>query len=70
VASCDKKRECLFYREKLPNLPPLTNEYKQEYCEGSPEQCARYMVMDKGINPPMDLFPYQQYDAKELLKSA
>ncbi len=60
---------CLFFNDKMENMPSMAQMYKEKYCLGNNSQCARYMVLEKKGKDqvPKNLFPNQVERAKELL---
>ena len=70
MKQCECLRGCPFFNDKMDNMPSMAEMYKQKYCLGSPDNCARYVVFKKlGKSAvPLDLFPNQLDQAKKLLK--
>lgn len=60
---------CLFFNDKMENMPSMAEMYKQKYCLENNSQCARYMVFEKKGKDrvPKNLFPNQVERAKEML---
>ena len=47
MAECENLSKCLFFNDKLENMPSIAQMMKNKYCEGNKEECARYMVSSK-----------------------
>lgn len=67
---CEMLVECLFFNDKLENMPAVAGVMKKKFCQGSQQTtCARYMVaktMGKE-KVPADLFPHDSGRAKRIL---
>ncbi len=70
MAECICLPGCLFFNDKMENMPSMSSMYKTKYCRGENTKCARYMIFErKGKDyVPKDLFPNQFEKAKELLQ--
>ena len=44
MASCEKLEKCPFYQGKMDIEKGLGKMYKDKYCEGNKNECARYIV--------------------------
>jgi hypothetical protein len=61
MPDCILLKDCLFFNEKMRGMPTTTDIYKQNYCRGDNNTCARYRVylsLGRDKVPP-DLFPNQ-----------
>ncbi len=69
MADCEILADCIFFNDKMQNMPSVAGMYKQRYCRTDNSTCARYMVMKKlgRENVPADLFPNMLDRAKEIL---
>lgn len=59
MTNCALIEGCIFFNDKMANMPSMANMYKQRYCRGDMELCARYQVF-KAVgreNVPADLYP-------------
>jgi hypothetical protein len=67
--SCKLLEGCLFFHEKMNNMPTVTDMLKRLYCLWNYKQCARYMVAEKfgKDQVPQDLFPNDITKAKIIL---
>jgi hypothetical protein len=69
MADCECLAGCIFFNDKMANMPGLTDLYKANLCRGDKTACARYMVFKaKGReNVPPDLYPNDTARAKEMI---
>ncbi len=72
MPECALLPTCLFFNEKMKDMPSLANVMKETYCKGDNSNCARYMVfMALGREKvPSVLFPNQVEKAKEIIAGA
>ena len=70
MASCEKLKACLFFNDKLSNMPSVSGLLKDAYCLGDKEACARYQVSKAGKPVPQDLFPNDTTRARTILHSS
>ena len=57
--ACSLAETCIFFNDRMANMPSMANMYKARYCQASYEGCARYRVF-KAVgreNVPTDLYP-------------
>ena len=59
MKDCELLPNCLYFNDKLKNMPTATEMVKSMYCRWHYEECARYKVaLALGPeNVPPDLFP-------------
>lgn len=69
MADCEKLTECVFFNDKLTNMPAVVDILRKTFCHGEYTQCARYMVTEifGTENIPSDLFPGNSVRAKTIL---
>ena len=69
MAECNCLPGCLFFNNKMENMPSMAQMYKTKYCLTDNSKCARYMVLIKKGKErvPKDLFPNQVEKAKKIL---
>jgi len=69
MAECECVGGCVFFNDKMTNMPQLAESMKKKYCMGDNTQCARFMVFQKLGKPmvPADLFPNQMEKAKSVI---
>ena len=70
MASCEKLKACLFFNDKLSNMPSVSGLLKETYCLGDKEECARYRVSSAGKAVPEDLFPNDTTRARKIIHSS
>ena len=61
--------KCLFFKDKLKNMPSASEMMKKLYCRWNYAKCARYkvaLVLGKE-NVPLDLFPGDTLRAENIL---
>ena len=59
MPDCESLSTCLFFNEKMANMPAMTTYLKAMYCRSDNTKCARYMVfkaLGKG-KVSADLYP-------------
>jgi len=69
MADCEMIARCIFFNDKMANMPSTANMLKKKYCQGDFGKCARYVVC-KALGKekvPSDLTPSQMDKAKLLL---
>jgi hypothetical protein len=69
MAECVCVAGCIFFNDKMANMPSMADIYKERYCKGDSTQCARYVVF-KALgreNVPGDLYPNDLDRAEKLL---
>ncbi len=66
---CECAPKCIFFNDRMFNMPSTAEIFKQKYCRGEFASCGRFMVYEV-FGPdkvPADLFPNQQERARALL---
>jgi hypothetical protein len=69
MADCEMLATCLFFHDKLRDMPLQAEFFKDLYCRGNSSICARYLVI-KELGPqavPADLFPNHEAKARQIL---
>jgi len=69
MADCVNLEGCIFFHDKMKDMPGTSQIYKKKYCQGDSTACARFMVCDalgKG-SVPDDLFPNQTDRATKII---
>ncbi len=71
MAQCECLEGCPFFHDKMENMPSMAETYKNKYCLGDFEECARYIVFSKKGKPavPKNLFPNQKEKALAIVNS-
>ncbi|GAB4280522.1 MAG: hypothetical protein Kow0056_15030 [Coriobacteriia bacterium] len=59
--ACELLEGCIFFNDKMANMPSMADLLKERYCKGDFHACARYRVYAEvgRENVPADLFPAQ-----------
>jgi len=69
MADCELLEGCVFFNDKMANMPATSELYKDQYCRENNLECARYMVF-KALGRekvPLDLFPNMKDRAQEII---
>jgi hypothetical protein len=69
MADCECLAGCLFFNDKLQNMPSAANSLKKRFCRGDNANCARHMVLAAcgRERVPPDLSPNQQDRARAII---
>ncbi|MDQ7830532.1 MAG: hypothetical protein RDU30_02260 [Desulfovibrionaceae bacterium] len=69
MADCEMIAKCIFFNDKMANMPAMAEMMKKKYCRGDNAKCARYLVCKKlgKEKVPADLSPAQTDRAQALL---
>jgi hypothetical protein len=69
MAVCEILPSCIFFNEKMQNMPGTTAFFKVKYCQGDNTNCARFKVLKScgRENVPADLFPNQVEKANNII---
>ncbi|NUM48038.1 MAG: hypothetical protein HUU38_25310 [Anaerolineales bacterium] len=67
MAECECLKTCLFFNDKMADIPTTAKMMKTRYCLGDKHACARYMVKSSGKPVPSDLFPNMTEKAKAII---
>jgi hypothetical protein len=59
MADCDRLATCIFFNDRMEQMPIVAALLKKQYCHGEFEACARYRVAAKlgSTYVPDNLFP-------------
>ena len=71
MVECKNLSGCIFFNDKMGNMPVTADMFKQTFCKGDYKTCARFLVakiLGKD-NVPIDLFPNQGERANKLISS-
>ncbi len=66
---CELLPTCIFFNDRMVNMPSTAAIFKQRYCKGDHPACARHMVF-KALGRekvPPDLFPNQPERVRDLV---
>ncbi len=72
MADCELLEGCVFFNDKMVNMPATGELYKDKYCRENNLECARYMVF-KALGRekvPLDLFPNMKDIAQEIIATS
>lgn len=63
---------CIFFNDKMADMPATAELYKNRYCREDSTQCARFRVCEAlgREKVPGDLFPNQREKAEEIMNKA
>jgi len=69
MADCEILATCIFFNDKMNNMPTVAGMYKKKYCRTDNSTCARYIVMKKlgREKVPPDLFPNMLERAQKII---
>jgi hypothetical protein len=71
MADCPLIEKCIFFNDKMANMPGTASSFKRKYCKNDFEGCARHRVF-KAVgreNVPADLFPNQTGKVVAIIQS-
>lgn len=72
MSDCEFRKGCLFFRNKMDNLPGTAGLFRRQYCQGRCSGCARFMVQrelgEQAV--PRDLLPYHHDRAMTIIQAA
>ena len=70
MADCQCIPGCLFFNDRMADMPAMANSMKKRYCQGDNSACARYMVFSAlgKEKVPADLYPSNVGKAKAILE--
>lgn len=71
MSDCVKLANCPFFHDRMANMPSMAEIYKQRYCQGSNEGCARWLIHQTfgSAEVPNDLFPNDMERARAMVDS-
>jgi hypothetical protein len=72
MPECTLLPKCIFFNDKMANMPAAANMMKNKYCLKDSSTCARFMVCTAlGREAvPTDLFPNHGEKARTILAAA
>jgi len=70
MADCECLPKCLFFNDKMQNMPAAASLLKKRLCQGDNSRCARHMVLTAlgREKVPPDLSPNQVDRAVVLIR--
>ena len=69
MADCNLLETCIFFNDKMGNMPSTAEVVKMRYCREENSGCARHMIYEavgRG-KVPQDLFPNNTERAKQII---
>lgn len=72
MADCELLEGCVFFNDKMANMPSTAEMFKNQFCRESNIDCARFMVF-KSLGRekvPPDLFPNMKDKAQEIIAAS
>ena len=72
MADCELLERCPFFNETMAGMPEHAELFKQLYCHGGNDICARYMILRKlgQDSVPANLFPNEVSRANTVIAEA
>ena len=69
MAQCERLPTCLFFNDRMADMPAVAALLKRQYCEDDYRNCARYRVAAKlgSTSVPDNLFPQESSLADKIL---
>jgi hypothetical protein len=71
MPDCSLIKTCIFFNDKMADIPSTAEIFKNLYCKNDFDDCAR-MIVVKALGRekvPADLFPNQSAKALEIVKN-
>lgn len=72
MPACERLATCIFFQDRMADMPLKASALKERYCRGDFRACARHRVL-MALGPghvPDDLFPHMKALAELLLAGA
>jgi len=71
MSDCPNSATCIFFNDKMLNMPAMAEMYKKNYCKGDFANCARYMVFTSLGKEKVaaDLFPNMKDTAFKIISA-
>lgn len=72
MKDCELLEKCVFFNDKMANMPSTASVIKLRYCKEDSSGCARFLVckMLGREKVPADLFPNQEDRARQIIAAA
>jgi hypothetical protein len=72
MADCEVLDRCPFFNEVMQGMPEHAELFKQLYCHGGNDICARYMILRKlgRESVPQNLFPNEVSRANNIISES
>lgn len=61
MQTCELCDTCIFFNDKMPDMPAVAGYLKDKFCRGSYDACARFQIYKEfgRENVPEGLFPHE-----------
>jgi hypothetical protein len=69
MGTCEMVPICVFFNDRMANMPLVSELLKQRHCLNDFTSCARFIVKNSGKPVPDDLFPEDTDRAKRIVGS-
>jgi hypothetical protein len=72
MADCELLKTCIFFNDKMNNMPSTAELVKMRYCRGNNKDCARYMIFSTRGRAyvPETLFPNEAETARSIIATS
>ncbi len=72
MSDCELTEKCIFFNDKMPNMPTMAGLFKDRFCRAEGVGCARLTVCHAlgRENVPGDLYPNDEKRAELLVAGA
>ena len=69
MKNCELIEKCIFFNDRMANMPSTAEIFKMKFCKGEFAECARHIVCDATgrDSVPADLFPNQSERARKIV---
>ena len=69
MSDCEMMTVCIFFNDKMANMPSTAGMLKRKYCQGDFALCARHIVCAAlGVDKiPADLTPSESDRARQII---
>lgn len=69
MVECDRLPTCIFFNDRMEDMPTVASLLKKQYCQGDFRACARYRVEAKlgSTNVPGNLLPQDSTTADRIV---
>jgi hypothetical protein len=72
MPDCKLIEKCIFFNDKMADMPSMAHLFKDRFCHADFEGCARFTVFQAlgRENVPVDLYPNDMPRAQSILASS
>lgn len=57
MGRCDNLADCALFNHRMANMPMVADALKRRFCWGDWDRCARFLVHERALPVPHDLYP-------------